>query len=359
MSLQTLHITAGEQIYPVYVGNSLLSDRALLTRHLSGKQVLIVTQQNIAELYLNKILQALSGYECEMLYLPQGEQHKNLVSWRKIMDKLIAKHYERSSTLIALGGGLIGDLTGFAAACYLRGVNYIQVPTTLIAQVDSAIGGKTGVNHRAGKNLIGSFYHPQCVIADTQTLTSLAPREFIAGLAEIIKYGLVRDLSFFSWLESHIRDLKSGIQEVLAQAIYTSIRIKGEIVAQDEREQSGLRSLLNFGHTMGHALEAFYQYRYFLHGEAVAIGMNLAAQLSLERGWLEEQDCRRIQALLQESGLPIQISPEIDQDKLFSYLMRDKKVSAQGLRWVLLKSIGQGVLTDQVSKEELVKLISR
>ncbi len=347
------------QTYPVYLGSSLLSEKALFARHIRGKQVMIVTQKKIADLYLKDLLATLSAYRCDLSLLPQGEQYKNLRSWSKVLDRLVAKGHERSTTLLALGGGLVGDVTGFAAACYQRGVGYIHLPTTLLAQVDSAIGGKTGVNHVAGKNLIGAFYHPLCVLIDFACLKTLPRREWLAGLAEIIKCSLIRDQNFFSWLENNMAALIQGQEEALLHAVYTAISIKSNLIAQDEREQSGLRSLLNFGHTLGHALESLFHYRRYLHGEAVAIGMNMAARLSLAKGWLLEKDYKRIHNLLLASHLPTEINKKIDEKKLFSYLQRDKKNANQQIQWVLLKSIGEAVLTAQVSKAAWIKSLPR
>lgn len=355
----TLTIPLPARAYPVYIGHSLLGQKELFERHLKGRQVMIVTQKNVADLYLNGLLHTLSAYHCDLMLLPQGEKHKNLTSWRKVLDHLVANRHERSTTLIALGGGVIGDVTGFAAACYQRGVNYIQIPTTLIAQVDSSIGGKTGVNHPDGKNLIGAIHQPLCVLADTALLETLPRREFVAGMAEVIKSGLIRDAAFFSWLEKNRDSLLQGDQEALLHAVYTAVRIKGEIVAQDEREQTGVRSLLNFGHTFGHALEAAFNYRGILHGEAVALGMRLASLLSTERGWLEKKDAQRIQDLLTAVALPTRVNRKFDLDKLFSHLLQDKKIADGRMNWVLLKAIGEAVLTDQVSREDLMKLIPR
>ncbi len=357
MAYKTLQFQLPGQSYPVYVGSALLKQAELFERHVQGKQILIVTQKKVADFYLKDLLSALSAYRVTVALLPEGESHKNLKTWRKLMDQLVLEGHDRSTTLLALGGGLTGDVAGFAAACYQRGVNYIQIPTTLIAQVDSALGGKTGINHSAGKNLIGAFHHPSCVIVDIATLKTLPKRERSAGLAEVIKYGLIRDPVFFSWLENNLSVLMQGQEESLLHAVSTCVGIKAELVALDEREQSGLRSLLNFGHTLGHALEALFHYRVFRHGEAVALGMNMAARLSRERGWLPEKDEQRIQALLAASTLPLKIRRKIDIEKLFSYLLRDKKRKDNRLKWVLLQGIGQAVLTDQVSREDFMKVI--
>lgn len=359
MIYKTLQIQLPTQSYPVYIGPSLLKQPELFERHLQGKQVMIVTQQRVADFYLKDLLATLSAYRCTVALLPQGERYKNLNTWRKLIDHLVAHGHERSTTIVALGGGMVGDMAGFAAACYLRGVGYIQIPTTLVAQVDSAIGGKTGINHACGKNLMGIFYHPLCVIADSTTLKTLARREFIAGLAEVIKYSLIRDPFFFSWLENNLTFLMQGREEAVLHAIYTSASIKGELVAQDERECSGLRSLLNFGHTLGHALEALFHYRFYRHGEAVAIGMNLAARLSTAKGWLPEKEYARVRELLVASTLPIEIKRKFEDEKLLSSLMQDKKRVGYRLKWVLLKAIGEAVLTQEVSQEDFMSLIPR
>lgn len=358
MTYQTIHIQPPHYHYQVYIGESILNNQSLFEHNIVGKQVMIVTQKEIPALYLKNLLSTLAAYEVAVTYISSGERHKNLSSWRKIIANLLAHHHERSTTVIALGGGIVGDVAGFAAACYLRGVNYIQIPTTLIAQVDSAIGGKTGINHAAGKNLVGAFHHPQCVIADSTVLKTLSPREWISGLAEIIKYGLILDASFFTWLEENLHLLLQGKPDVLLHALCKSIEIKGRCVAQDDREQLGIRCLLNFGHTVGHALEALYGYRLLRHGEAVAIGMNAAAELSVDRGWITRLDYARIAKVLTTSGLPLRINRKCNMSNLFAYMKRDKKVHDGRIKFILLKSIGKAVETE-VSVEELKSILPR
>lgn len=357
MSYQTIHLKIADESYPVYVGSALLKEPALFRSHIQGKQVMIVTQPKLAELYLDPLLLTLKDYHCDYICLPAGEEHKNLCSWQMIIDQLLAKGHERSTTLLALGGGMIGDLTGFAAASYLRGVNYLQLPTTVIAQVDSALGGKTGLNLPSGKNLVGAFYQPKAVIADLSTLESLPRREFMAGLAEVIKYGLIKDQAFFEWLEDHMTELLAGQKDLLNEAICRSILLKGFFIEQDPRETKGIRSLLNFGHTLGHALEAILGYGTLLHGEAVAIGMGFAARLSLQKGLLKEQDCQRIQNLIQKAGLLLECQNKLNLEELLTYLKKDKKVEAGRLRFVLLRAIGEACLSEEVSEEDLTKLI--
>jgi 3-dehydroquinate synthase len=358
MHYQTINVTLPNQHYPIYIGSDLLSKDDYLKPHIHGNQVMIVTQKLIANLYLEKLLQALKNYHCDVVIIPTGERHKTLKSFNKIIDNLLAKGHERSTTLIALGGGMVGDVTGFAAACYQRSVNYIQIPTTLIAQVDAAIGGKTGVNHSAGKNLIGAFHHPQCVIADIALLASLPQREFVAGLAEVIKCSLIKDKNFFSWLEDKQRELIAKESNALLEMITRTISIKAQIVSQDDREQKNIRHLLNFGHTAGHALEALSQYQ-LLHGEAVAIGIRIACMLSVDRGWLTEQDYQRIYDLLSAYQLSLPLIKGFKLKKFLDFLSHDKKNFNQRLRFVLLKEIGQAELTDTVTEADLIKIISR
>lgn len=328
--------------YPIYIGDGILSQLTIWQSHIHGKQILIVTQENIAQHYLQSLQKTLMHYQCDTIFLPSGEQYKNLTEWQKIIDVLLQKHHERSTTLIALGGGMIGDMTGFAAACYQRGVNYIQVPTTLIAQVDSAVGGKTGINHPLGKNMLGAFYQPQCVIVDASTLTTLPRREFIAGLAEVIKYGLIYDVEFFCWLEKNYSTVLKKESTALQAIIEKSLTIKASIVAQDERD-NGIRNLLNFGHTFGHAIETACAYQNILHGEAVAVGMVMAAELSVQRGMLSISEMERIKNLLTYCDLPITL-PDIPD--LLPFMQQDKKVKNGKIQFILLKRIGEAVVTD-------------
>ncbi len=304
----------------------------------------MVTNDRVGPLYLRRAVAALEGKETATLVLPDGERHKTMATLSRIFDALIDGRFDRGVTLAALGGGVIGDLTGFAAACYQRGVDFIQIPTTLLAQVDSSVGGKTGVNHPRGKNMIGAFHQPRCVLADTATLETLPDRELRAGLAEVIKYGLMADAVFFGWLETHMAALLAREPEALAVAIERCCQLKAQIVATDERE-SGVRALLNLGHTFGHAIEAAQDYSGLLHGEAVAAGMAMAARCSADLGWLSEADRDRALALLAAAGLPTGRPPGLDAVQLRDFMASDKKVSEGRIRLVLLDGIGAARLT--------------
>lgn len=345
--MQTLTVDLAERSYPIYIGADLLGQHDLLRQHIAGRQVLLVSNQTVAPLYLQKVQNMLGNLHYETVILPDGEQYKTLATLETIFDTLLTKRFDRGCTLIALGGGVVGDITGFAAASYQRGVQFIQIPTTLLAQVDSSVGGKTAVNHRLGKNMIGAFYQPACVLADTDTLTTLPRRELSAGLAEVIKYGLIRDLDFFQWLEAHIEDLLAGSAEALSYAIQRSCQHKAEIVNLDEREQ-GLRALLNLGHTFGHAIEAGLNYQGWLHGEAVATGMVMAADLSTRLGWLEQTDTERLQQLLEKTGLPVRFPEALTNQELMAAMAVDKKVKDNRLRFILLESLGKAVISDNV-----------
>lgn len=338
--MNTLTVPLGDRSYPIYIGSGLLSQPELLTRHIPGTQVLVVTNDTIAPLYLDACLAALQTLHCDSLILPDGEQYKTLDTMNLIFDKLLSERFDRSCTLVALGGGVIGDITGFAAASYQRGVHFIQVPTTLLAQVDSSVGGKTGVNHKLGKNMIGAFYQPRCVLADVSTLNTLDDRQLSAGIAEIIKYGLIRDPDFVTWLESNIPKLLQRDPSALTQAVERSCRHKSEVVAADELE-AGQRALLNLGHTFGHAIENGMGYGRWLHGEAVAVGMMMAAELSCRHGWLTEQDVERIARLLSQARLPVKPPQELTADKFMSLMAVDKKVKDGVINLVLFDKIGQ------------------
>lgn len=343
--------------YPVYIGENLLHDHILLNEFIHGEQILIVTNTTVAKLYLEEFKNIFHRSQVESLVLPDGESYKNLDTLKIIFDALAKHNHHRDTTLIALGGGVIGDMTGFAAACYHRGVAFIQIPTTLLAQVDSSIGGKTAVNHPCGKNLIGAFYQPKAVIADISVLSTLPDREFRAGLAEIIKAALICDAHFFSWLEKHMSDVLSRKADALTTAITKAIEIKRNIVARDERE-NGERALLNLGHTFGHAIEHCLGYGTLLHGEAVAIGVSMAAALSKTLDWITDTEQARIDALLTQTGLPNHLPPEIKCDKLLAAMQGDKKIANKKLRLVLLKSIGDAVITDSIPDNMLINLIT-
>jgi 3-dehydroquinate synthase len=316
----TLNVDLGERSYPIYIGSGLLGQAELITRHILGQSALIVSNDTVAPLYLEAVQQALESKKIrqDKIILADGEQHKTMASVETILDLLLSNRHDRRSTIIALGGGVIGDIAGFAASIYQRGVNFIQIPTTLLSQVDSSVGGKTGVNHPLGKNMIGAFYQPQCVVADIGSLRTLPPRELSAGLAEVIKYGLICDAGFFDWLEINIGGLLAGDEDLLAQAVLVSCQNKARVVELDERE-GGLRAILNLGHTFGHAIETTMGYGKWLHGEAVAAGMVMAIDLSIREGSVDEQVRQRGVALLEQAGLPVNPPPEMTVEQFLDY----------------------------------------
>lgn len=358
--MRTLHVALKERSYPIFIGQSLLADPELVIPHLKGRQAVVITNDVVAPLYLNVISQALTGagIHIEQIILPDGEVHKNWQTLNLIYDGLMAARAERSTNLIALGGGVIGDMVGFAAATYQRGVPFIQVPTTLLAQVDSSVGGKTAINHPRGKNMIGAFYQPRLVLADVDTLSTLADREFKAGLAEIIKYGLIRDLPFFEWLENNMSLLLARDPAALTEAIERSCQNKADIVAQDETEQS-VRAFLNLGHTFGHAIETGIGYGDWLHGEAVAVGMLMAAELSYRMGDLLNTDVQRIRQILQSAGLPIKapLPERLAPKQYLEFMAHDKKVEQGQLRLILLRKIGQAYITTESTSEQIIASI--
>lgn len=351
--MQTLTVDLGERSYPIHIGPGLLKRPDLMLDHLVQPRVAIVTNTTVAPLYLEQLKGVLeaAGVAVIPIILPDGEAYKNWETLNCIFDALLSHRAERKTTLIALGGGVIGDLTGFAAACYQRGVPFIQVPTTLLAQVDSSVGGKTGINHPLGKNMIGAFYQPRLVLADTDTLDTLPDRELSAGLAEVIKYGLIRDLPFLAWLEANMERLVARDAQALAYAIYHACRNKAEVVAADERESSE-RALLNLGHTFGHAIEAGMGYGNWLHGEAVAAGTVLAAELSRRLGLISTDDVARIITLLKRAGLPTR-APALGVETYLGHMGVDKKVEGGRLRFVLLKRLGEAFVTAEVPAEVL------
>ncbi|MGD9841365.1 MAG: 3-dehydroquinate synthase [Steroidobacteraceae bacterium] len=343
-TIETLGIELGERSYPILIGQNLLSNAALLNQYITASNLMIVTNEVVAPLYLQTLKAALSDKRLHEIILPDGEHTKSMQTLNKVFDALIAARLNRDAAVIALGGGVIGDMAGFAAACYQRGVDYYQVPTTLLSQVDSSVGGKTAVNHPGGKNLIGAFHQPRCVLADTQVLNTLSDRELRAGVAEVIKCGLVRDPAFFSWLEHNIQLVLARDSQALAYAIKRCCELKAGVVGLDEREH-GLRAILNFGHTFGHAIENALGYGEWLHGEAVAAGMVLAADMSVRLGYLSETDNQRIIALISASGLPIK-APRIGVNKARELMGMDKKVLAGQLRLVLLQELGNAIVTN-------------
>lgn len=344
--MRTLTVELGERSYPIHIGRDLLSAKSSFEAYISGRQVCVVSNETVAPLYIQSLRAALADYHVDEVIIPDGERYKTLETLNGIFTQLLEKRHNRNTTLIALGGGVVGDMTGFAAACYQRGVGFIQVPTTLLAQVDSSVGGKTAVNHPIGKNMIGAFYQPRAVIIDTSSLDTLPEWELRAGLAEVIKYGLIADQPFFTWLQKNVDALLARDTEALCEAIERSCRNKADIVSLDERE-SGVRALLNLGHTFGHAIEAAQSYQGWLHGEAVAAGMAMAADLSVRMGWLSPGDFQKIQALLERSGLPTWAPDTIGVEQFLQLMAVDKKAADSGLRLVLLKSLGQAVVSDQ------------
>jgi 3-dehydroquinate synthase len=349
--VQTLQVDVGHSRYPIAIGPGLLTNTALLDTHIRGRDLLIVTNAIVARLYLAKLGAGLAGRRVAECILPDGEQHKTLQTAGWVFDALVAKKMNRDATVLALGGGVVGDIAGFAAASYQRGVGYVQIPTTLLAQVDSSVGGKTGVNHSGGKNLIGAFYQPQSVIADLDTLTTLPDRELRAGLAEVSKYGCVWDPLLFDWLDTHIPELLARDVDALAYAIARSCEIKATVVAKDEREQN-LRAILNFGHTFGHAIEAATAYDTYLHGEAVGMGMLMAADLSHRLGLIDRHTQDRLRDILTRAGLPTAV-PRIGAARAKGLMQMDKKVLAGAVRLVLLEKLGRAILTADYPQKAL------
>ena len=352
-----LDVDLGERSYPIFIGPGLLGDGVCVRAGLRGREVLVVSNDTVAPLYLDPLLANLGeDARAGALILPDGEQHKTFATLQTIFDALLEQRHSRHTTLVALGGGVVGDMVGFAAACYQRGVDFIQVPTTLLAQVDSSVGGKTAVNHPRGKNMIGAFHQPRRVVIDTTVLATLPAREFAAGLAEIIKYGCIRDAAFFDWLEANMDALLARDAQVLSRAIARSCEIKAEVVAADERE-GGLRAILNFGHTFGHAIETHTGYGSWLHGEAVAAGMVLAADLSRRLGAVSEADVERIEALIERAGLPGCAPSDLSTGRFIELMGVDKKVIDGRLRLITLAGLGRAHILDDVPADILAAAI--
>ncbi|MEC8057974.1 MAG: 3-dehydroquinate synthase, partial [Pseudomonadota bacterium] len=349
-------VELGDRRYPIFIG-SQLDPKTLLAPYIKGQQVMIVTNTTLEQLYLSHYVHDLEslGKKVATCVLPDGEKYKNLENLNLIFDALLEAGFNRDCTVLALGGGVIGDMAGFASACFQRGVYFIQVPTTLLSQVDSSVGGKTGINHPLGKNMIGAFKQPEVVMADMAQLRTLPARELSAGLAEVIKYALLGDLEFLAWLEQHMDGLLAGDESLLAQAVYRSCAHKARIVANDEKEQ-GERALLNLGHTFGHAIESYLGYGEWLHGEAVATGMVMAADLSQRMGWISTEDLQRTKNIIQYAKLPISC-PKIPLDEFLSYMAHDKKVLNGQLRLVLLQQLGQAVITKEFDVEKMKQVI--
>lgn len=355
--MQTLTVGLAERSYPIHIGRDLLGRMDLLLPHLPHKRAAIVSNTTVAPIYLEKLSKLLesNGVKVISVILPDGEKYKNSETLNLIYDALLSNRCERNTPLIALGGGVIGDMTGYAAASYLRGVPFIQIPTTLLSQVDSSVGGKTGINHPLGKNMIGAFYQPQVVLIDIATLSTLPDQELRAGLAEVIKYGLIRDLPFLEWLEANMEKLLARDAEALQYAIARSCQNKAEVVGSDERE-SGERALLNLGHTFGHAIENGMGYGVWLHGEAVAAGTIMAADLSRRMGWISDQDVLRIRNLFDRAGLPV-VAPHMGVEQYMDLMGLDKKVVGGKMRFVLLRPIGQALISSDATPEQLKQTI--
>jgi len=350
--MRTLTVDLAERSYPIYIGTDVLKQPQLFTPHIVGRKVAVVTNTTVAPLYLEQLREALQGYEITEIILPDGESYKNWETLQLIFDALLRDKHDRKTTLIALGGGVIGDMTGFAASCYQRGVNFIQVPTTLLSQVDSSVGGKTGINHPLGKNMVGAFYQPQAVVIDTATLHTLPPRELSAGLAEVIKYGLIHDEPFLTWLEAHIEQICALDNAALIETVERSCAAKAEVVSADERE-TGVRATLNLGHTFGHAIETEQGYGVWLHGEAVAAGTTMALQMSYTLGWITEPQRDRGIRLLMQAQLPVIPPQDMSADTFLKHMAVDKKNIDGQIRLVLLRDLGDAVITTDYPAQTL------
>jgi len=353
MHIETVNLE--DNSYPIFIGEGASLSLENFDGYIAGKDIAIVTNEVVAPLYLNEISDLFSNMNVIEYILPDGEQEKKLKTVHKIIDRLMEVGLGRDSTLIALGGGVVGDITGFTASIFMRGINFIQIPTTLLAQVDASVGGKTAVNHKSGKNLIGSFYQPKCVICDSIFLATLKASEISAGLAEVIKYGLIYDSEFFLWLQKNMQQIVSNDPAAVAHVIQRSCAIKAEIVAQDEKEQS-VRALLNFGHTFGHAIEKLTGYGNWTHGDAVAVGMVLAARLSEKMSLITPEDVQNIEKTLIAASLPISL-PNIEPAELLAAMQSDKKVKDRNIQLVLLKNIGEAFLTADYSQEDLANIL--
>lgn len=354
--METVEVSLGERSYPIYIKSGAISDSSFFVPHIKGTKVVVITNTTLEPLFSDKILSALNDFDVKIFSIEDGESFKTLASYEKIMSYLLENNYGRDVTLVALGGGVIGDITGFVAATYQRGVNFIQVPTTLLSQVDSSVGGKTAVNHPLGKNMIGAFYQPKAVIIDIDTLLSLPKKQFSAGMAEVIKYGVLGDIEFFEYLEKNHKAINDMDTSYLINIIKNCCQNKADIVAQDEKE-SGVRALLNLGHTFGHAIEAEMGYGVWLHGEAVAVGMVQASELAQLRGWLTADDVLRVTNLNQNFGLPSKGPESMTLDNYLVHMKKDKKVQADTIRFVLPKQIGKAILVNDVTESELKNIL--
>jgi 3-dehydroquinate synthase len=356
--MKTIRIDLPSRNYPVYLGRGLLPRSELWKKHLGDGKILIVSNETVAPLYLDTLMEALAGKNADVHVIPDGERFKTFETWRGILDRLVAIEARRDATLIALGGGVVGDVTGFAAASYMRGIRFLQSPTTLLAQVDASVGGKTGINHERGKNLVGAFHQPAAVIIDSATLDTLEKREFNAGLAEVVKYGAIFDAPFFGWLEENAAAVIARDPTAIDFLIERSVETKADIVREDEKE-AGIRALLNFGHSFGHALESETAYSKYLHGEAVAIGMVTAARLSENRGLCPAGTEERLSSLLRQFDLPVNIPADVSPGRLQSALSLDKKAVAGGLRLVLLEETGRAIVDRTSSPAEIAAAIEQ
>ena len=356
MSTCEVQVELGERSYPISIGQSLISDKALFNRLINGKRVVVITNETVAPLYLDKLTAALADFEVLSYQLPDGEQYKSLEYFEKVNSFLLENNCARDVTLIALGGGVVGDLVGFVAACYQRGVDFIQVPTTLLSQVDSSVGGKTAVNHPLGKNMIGAFKQPEAVVIDTDTLSSLPPREFAAGMAEVLKYGIIFDRGFWQTLIDNKQAISQLDQAELVRIIQRCCEIKAEIVAADETEK-GARALLNLGHTFGHAIEAEMGYGVWLHGEAVGTGMVLAAKLAELRGYISEEDYTEIKQTIADYQLPVEKPTSMVCADFVKHMKRDKKVQNNVMRFIVPTKIGECQIMDDVTEQELENIL--
>lgn len=353
-ALRTVTVALGERSYPIHIGTQLLGARLPdMLRECTGSRAVLVTNDTVHNLYGDVVLSALEGVQTDVFSMPDGEAHKSLETWQRLMDFLMQHRHNRDTCIIALGGGVVGDLAGFAAATYQRGVGFVQVPTTLLAQVDSSVGGKTAVNHPAGKNMIGAFYQPRCVVIDTDVLATLPPREYAAGLAEVAKYGVIEDAELFRYLEQNVEGLVDRDADVLGHVIQRSCEIKASVVERDERE-GGLRAILNFGHTFGHAIEQLSGYGTWLHGEAVAIGMVMACRFSARLGLLTAAHATRVEQLLAGLQLPVELPEALPVEAMLEAMAMDKKAQDGRIRFVVATDIGAVQLTSDYPQEALV-----
>ena len=356
--MKTLHVDLGSRSYPIYIGTGLLNKPELIQPYIKGKTTVTVSNTTVAPLYINKVRQLIPEFFNTDILLPDGEKYKTFETLGQIYTEMLEARCDRKTTLLALGGGVVGDVAGYASATYQRGINFIQIPTTLLSMVDSSVGGKTGVNHPLGKNMVGAFHQPQCVIIDTETLNTLDDRQLSAGIAEIIKYGYINDLEFIGWLDENMGKLLKRDPEALSYAIYRSCEHKAKIVAADEKEK-GQRALLNLGHTFGHAIETGMGYGNWLHGEAISAGMVMAAELSKEHGWVDEADVNSIRILLKKANLPVEPPKEISGARFSELMSIDKKVQDGVLHLVLMKSLGESIISSDFDPDLLQKVLGK